>query len=136
MKKYLAAAVAVFVWFLIWDNVISSPLLGQTMSSIPGVKADISKLWETIGDLCSALVVCGVYGRVRSVFGEGMKEGAIYGVYAGVLLNFPTWLNMTNYFGWPYGAAWTFTVALLVLYVVAGAIMGTVYKAMGAPKPA
>lgn len=136
MKKYLAASIAVWVWLLVWDNFIAGTVLGSAMASIPGVRADYSKVWEAVGDLCSALVLCGVYGRTRAVFGEGLKEGAIFGVYAGVLLGFPTWLNMTNYFGWPYASSWMFTVVIIALYAVAGAIAGAVYKAMAAPKAA
>lgn len=136
MKKYLAASIAVWVWLLVWDNFIAGTVLGSAMASIPGVRADYSKVWEAVGDLCAALVLCGVYGRTRPVFGEGLKEGAIFGVYAGVLVGFPTWLNMTNYFGWPYASSWMFTVVIIALYAVAGAIAGAVYKAMAAPKAA
>ena len=75
-------------------------------------------------------VMTGLYARTRSVFGATPKGGAVYGVYAGLLVNFPTWQWMTLYFGWPYRAAWTFTIALFALDVVAGAIMGAVYQAM------
>jgi hypothetical protein len=136
MKKYLAASIAVFAWFLVFDNLLSGAVIGSAIASIPGLNPNASKLWETVGDLCAALVLCGLYGRVRSVFGEGIKGGAIYGFYAGLLVNFPTWLNLTNYFGWPYRATWHLTLVATVLYVVSGAIAGAVYKAVAAPKPA
>lgn len=131
MKQYLAATVAVLVWYLIWDNFLGAMVMGSTMSQIPGMVADVSKQWETIGDLFAALMVTGVYARTRSVFGVGPKNGAIYGVYAGLLINFPTWLFMCVYFGWPYQAVWMITIALTLLTVVAGAIAGTVYQKMG-----
>lgn len=136
MKNFLAAVVAALVWFLVWDNFLSGMLIGSTLAQIPGVVAEVSKLWETVGDLFAAMMLTGVYARVRSVYGVGTKNGAIYGVYAGLLINFPTWLFMTVYAGWPYSVTWTMTIALTLNVVVAGAIIGTVYQAMGGAKAA
>ncbi len=139
MKNYLAAVVAVLVWYLIWDNFLGTIVAGFTGSAwgqIPGILAEYSKLWETVGDLFAALIVVGMYARTRSVFGVGAKNGAIYGVYAGLLIHFPTWLFMTVYAAWPYAATWTVTLTLVGMTVVAGAIMGTVYQVMGGAKTA
>jgi hypothetical protein len=132
MKTYLAAVVAVLVWYLAWDNFLSGMLIGSTMAQLPGLVAEVSKLWETVGDLFAAIMLTGVYARVRGVYGVGAKNGAIYGVYAGLLINFPTWLFMTVYAGWPYSLTWTMTLAGTLLTVVAGAIIGQVYQAMSA----
>jgi hypothetical protein len=134
MRRHLAAAVAVLAVLLLWDNVLSGMIVGSAMAAIPGMKADYSKLWETVGDVGSALVFAGLYARVRGVFGMNLKGGVTYGVYAGLLMNFPTWLNMTVYAGWPYGAAWTLTIALVVLFTVAGAVMGVVYQSLSTAK--
>jgi hypothetical protein len=136
MKNYLAAVIAVLALFLVWDNFLVGMLLGSTLAQIPGLVAEVSKLWETVGDLCSAMMLTGVYARVRGVYGVGAKNGAIYGVYAGLLINFPTWLLMTVYAGWPYALTWTMTIAGTLLTVVAGAIIGTVYQATGGAKTA
>ena len=136
MKQYLAATVAVLVWYLIWDNFLGAMVMGSTMSQIPGMVTDVSKQWETIGDLFAAMIVTGMYARTRGVFGVGPKNGAIYGVYAGLLIHFPSWLFMTVYAAWPYTLAWTMTIALTLLTVVAGAIIGTVYQVMGGAKTA
>ena len=136
MKNYLAAAVAALVWFLVWDNFLAGMLIGSTLAQIPGIVAEVSKLWETVGDLFAALMLAGVYARVRGVYGVGAKNGAVFGVYAGLLINFPTWLFMTVYAGWPYAVTWTLTIALTLSTVVAGAIIGTVYQTMGGAKTA
>ena len=136
MKPYLAAVVAALVWYLAWDNFLSGMLLGSTLAQMPGMVTEVSKLWETVGDLVAAMMLTGVYARVRGVYGVGAKNGAIYGVYAGLLINFPTWLFMTVYFGWPYAVSWTMTIAGTLITVVAGAIIGTVYQAMGGAKTA
>lgn len=134
MKKYVAASLAMFVLLLIWDNYLGSLLIGSALSALPGMTANVSKLWETVGDLCIALVFVALYARTRGIFGEHAAGGATYGVYAGLIGNFPTWLNMTVYFGWPYKAAWTLTIAMVAMMVVSGAVVGIVYKAMGGAK--
>lgn len=136
MKKYLAATIAVLVLYLVWDNFLSQLFIGSALAQIPGIRAEYSKRWEIVGDLCAALVVTGLYARVRGVFGANLKGGAVYGVYAGLLANFPTWLFMTVYAGWPYGATWVLTIGLVALTVAAGAVMGAVYGVMDRPAAA
>lgn len=135
MKSFLAAAITVLVVYLVWDNFLSSMVIGSAMAAIPGMKAEYSKLWETVGDVCAALILAGMYARVRGVFGTGLKGGATYGFYAGLMINFPTWLFMTVYAGWPYGATWTLTIALVVVTTVSGALMGVVYQTLSATTP-
>ena len=136
MKNYLAAAIAVLVWYLVWDNFLAGMLIGSTLAQVPGMVTEVSKLWETVGDLCGAMMLAGVYARVRGVYGVGAKNGAVYGVYAGLLINFPTWLFLTVYAGWPYSLTWMMTISGTLVTVVAGALIGTVYQAMGGAKTA
>ena len=130
MKKYLAASLAVFAFYLLWDKFLSAPVMGSAMATIPGLVTEVSMQWVVLGDLLAAMVLAGLYARTRSIFGATPKGGAVYGVYAGLLINFPTWLFMSVYFSWPYKAAWHSTLVFIVVTVVAGAIMGTVYQAM------
>jgi hypothetical protein len=132
----LVAGVAVGVLFLIWDMFLLDPLLGSYMAGIPGIVADPSVMWMVIGELVAGLVLAAVYARVRSVFGTGLKGGATYGVYAGVLMNFPLWQFMSLYVGWPYATAWAFTIAGVVINALGGAVIGLVYERMGQPKAA
>ena len=136
MKSYLGAVVAALVLYLVWDNFLAGLLVGPVLASIPGMQAEYSRLWETVGDVCACLVLAGVYVRVRGVFGLGLKGGAMYGFYAGVLINFPTWLFMTVYAGWPYTNTWILTIVMILVTTVAGALMGIAYQAMGGTLPA
>jgi len=130
MKRYLTASLAVFVFYILWDNLLAGPVMGAAIAAIPGFTGAVAKQYEVIGDAFAALVLVGPYARTRSVFGASPKGGAVYGVYAGLLMNFPTWLFMSAYFSWPYRTAWHVTLVLILVTVVAGAIMGAVYQAM------
>jgi hypothetical protein len=90
-------------------------------------------MWILIGDLVGGLVLAWVYDKTRSVFGGGLKGGATYGFYAGVLINVPLWLLMTVYLtGWPYRSSWALTIGGIFWTTVAGAVIGLVDERIGA----
>lgn len=97
------------------------------MANIPGLQPIAADDGAVIGDLAAGLILAAVYARVRSVFGTGPTNGAIYGVYAGVLVSFPMWLQMSVYVGWPYLTAWAFTIAGIVVYAIGGGLVGAVF---------
>ncbi|HSG00259.1 MAG TPA: hypothetical protein VLA20_03970 [Vicinamibacterales bacterium] len=129
----IVATVVVAVWYLVWDMFLLEPLLGSYMAGIPGMNPSPALMWIVVGELSSGLVLAAVYARVRSVFGTGLANGATYGVYAAVLANFPLWLMMSVYAGWPYGTAWAFTIASIPVWAIAGGLVGLVYQKMGTP---
>lgn len=50
-------------------------------------------------------------------------------MYAGVLVNFPTWIfSRLLIDGFTYGLAWAWTAIGIVGTVIAGAVAGVVYK--------
>ena len=94
-------------------------------------RSDGSLLWLNLGDFVSVAVFVWVYQRVRSCFRGGAAGGAIFGLYAGVLIGFPThiFLNLVIVdFG--YGLAWAWTVHEVVWTVTVGAVVGRI---AGAP---
>ena len=136
LNKALPAIVLVFVWNLIFDNFLMGILMGSAMAQIPGMTGEFSMLWQTVGNLFSAIVLVWVYDRVRAAFAGGLMGGALFGFYAGVLINFPTWLYMTVYAGWPYRPTWHATLVLICTGVVAGALAGLAYEKVGGAKAA
>jgi hypothetical protein len=136
LNKALPAIVLVFVWSLVFDNFLMGITMGSAMAQIPGMTGQFSMLWQTVGNVCGAVVLVWVYDRVRGAFAGGLSGGALFGFYAGVLINFPTWLYMSVYAGWPYRPTWHATLVLIVATVVAGTLVGLVYEKVGASKAA
>jgi hypothetical protein len=136
LNKAVPAMVLVFIWGVVFDNFLMPITMGSAMAQIPGITATPSILWQTVGNACSALVLVWVYDRVRGAFASGLSGGALFGFYSGVLINFPTWLYMTVYAGWPYRGTWHATLVLIVAGVVSGALAGLVYEKVGASKTA
>jgi hypothetical protein len=119
---------------LIWDNVIAAFLLGPALAQIPGMMESYSKLWETVGDLFAAGILVWVYSKVKVSFNAGIGGGLTYGLYAGILMNFPGWLWMTVYAGWPYAATWVIVIVSTLITVVSGILIGLVYGRVGIAK--
>ena len=136
LNKALPAMVLVFAWNLLFDNFLLGITMGSAMAQIPGMTGEFSMLWQTVGNVFSAIVLVWVYDRVRGAFAGGLSGGALFGFYAGVLINFPTWLYMTVYAGWPYRPTWHATLVLTLSTVVAGALAGLAYEKLGGSKAA
>jgi hypothetical protein len=130
-KKVLPAMVVVWVWWFVFDSFLLGPTMGSAMAQIPGVTAEHSKLWEVVGELCGSVILVWFYSKVAGVFGTGVMGGLKYGLSAGVLIHFPTWLNMTVYASWPYHATWHATLVLIVATGIAGLLAGLVFEKMG-----
>ena len=129
VKKLLLTAVVVGVVMNIVDFVVQGQLLAGLYASLPLFKKEPSIHLLVIGDFVTALVFVWVYDRVRSSFGAGAKGGATYGLYAGILINFPTWIFAHLLFeGFPYSLAWTWALLGIGWCVIAGAVAGAVYK--------
>lgn len=132
MSKMLAGAVAVAVWYMIWDMFLFEPLFGSFVAQIEGANPDPSLQWIIVGNLAAGLVLAWFYGKVGSVFGSGVKGGLHFGAVMGVVMGFPMWLFMPVYnTGWPYGSAWALTIANIIWVAVAGVVLGLVYSMMG-----
>jgi hypothetical protein len=90
--------------------------------------------WLVIGDFVAALIFVVVFARVRGSFGPGAMGGMTYGLYAGILMNFPVWIFMHLIVkDWSYGYSWFSTIYGIVWAVIVGAAAGAVF---GAPRSA
>jgi hypothetical protein len=129
VKKLLLTALAVGVAVNVYDFVVHALLLEGYMAQLPLFRKAMPIPWLVLGDFVAALVFVWVYDRVFGSFGGGPKGGATFGLYAAVLVNFPTWIfaHLTIE-GFTYGLAWTFTLVGIAWGLVAGAVAGAVHK--------
>lgn len=88
-----------------------------------------SLIWYIIGDFVAVFVFAWVYDKVAGSFEGGPKGGMMCGLYAGILVNFPTWIFMHLFIkGFPYGLSWISTIYGIVWYIIIGAILAGLYK--------
>lgn len=128
--KFWIAVLVTGVVVNIFDFIVHGMMLASTYMSMPDVfNQTEDPTWFIVGDFIAVLVFAWFYDKVYSSFGGGMMAGATYGLYAGVLVSFPTWIFAHLMIaGFPYGLAWTFTLLGIVWGVIAGAVLGAMYK--------
>ena len=130
-KKLLLATIVVGVVVNLLDFVVQGQILTDAYYSklTTLFRQDTPVAWLIVGDFVAALVFVWVYDRVYGSFGGGPRGGATYGLYGGILVNFPTWMFANLIFvGFPYALAWTWTIYGIIMAVIAGAVAGAVYK--------
>jgi len=126
-SKTLVGAVAVAVWYILWDLFLFSPLFGSFLAGVEGMVAEPALGWVIFGDLVAGLVLAWFYGLVGSRFGSGIKGGLRFGVTTGIVMGFPMWLFMSVYdTGWTYVASWGMVVANIVWVGVGGVVLALV----------
>jgi hypothetical protein len=125
---------AVGVVVNLYDFVVHGLLLtGPLYSKLPLMRPGASLPLLILMDFVAALVFVWVFQRVRACFAAGAAGGAAFGFYAGVLVNFPTWI--ASYLlleGFTYGLAWAWILTGVVWGVLAGAVAGAL---MSRPVP-
>ena len=84
--------------------------------------------WYILGDFVTVFVLAWVFVKVAKSFSAGWLGGAAYGLYAGVLVNFPTWI-MTHLLlkGISYKFAWFSTIYGIVWTVIAAVVIAAIY---------
>jgi hypothetical protein len=130
VRKFLVAAVGVGVVMNVFDFVVNGIILQNAVyAKLPLLKQNLPITWLVVADFVAALVFVWVYVRVSGSFGASVQGGVQYGFYAGVLINFPTWI--VSYLlinGFTYSLAWTWTVMGIIWCLIAGAVAGALYK--------
>ncbi|MBI3940728.1 MAG: hypothetical protein HY315_07825 [Acidobacteria bacterium] len=130
VKKLLLATIVGGIVANALDFVVHEQILAGYYSSLPSLfRQDTPVAWLVFGDFVAVLVLVWVYDRVYSSFGGGVTAGATYGLYAGILVNFPTWIFANLLFvGFPYALGWIWVVYGIIWAVITGAIAGALYK--------
>lgn len=111
------------------DIAVHGYLLGtEYYSRLPGVfRDDGSPVALVLGDFVAVGVFLWVYDRVWTSFRPGALGGATFGLYAGVLIGFPThiFVNLAIV-DFPYPVAWAWTANQVVWGGLVGGAVGAI----------
>jgi hypothetical protein len=129
LKKILVPAIVVGIVANVFDFLAHGVILQGYYMGFTIFNQDAPMGWLIFGDFVAALVFVWVYDRVLGSFSADLKGGATYGLYAGILVNFPTWIFSSILFtGFTYGLAWVWTIVGILWGVVNGAVAGAMFK--------
>jgi hypothetical protein len=134
LTRLLLTALVVGLVVNVFDFLVHGLLLaGPLYSKLPIMRPDAAIPFLIVADFVAALVFVWVFQRVRACFPPGAAGGAAFGLYAGILVNFPTWI--VSYLllkGFTYGLAWVWILTGVAWGVLAGAVAGAM---MSRPAP-
>ena len=135
LLRLFLPALIVGVVVNLYDFVVHGLLLtGPLYSKLPLMRQAMSLPRLVLTDFVAAFVFVWVFQRVRACFAPGVAGGATFGFYAGVLVNFPTWIASHLLLkGFTYGLALAWILTGVVWGVLAGAVAGAL---MSRPAPA
>jgi len=132
-KRWLLASVAVFVVIMAMEFVIHGVLLSRIYSETPSLwrtQAEMQRIvWMFwVGYLVFAPFFALIYVKGYEKGKPGLGQGVRFGLYLGAML------SVLHSFGWyvilpiPLALAFYWFVAILVEFIVAGAVAGLVYR--------
>ena len=126
VSTFFVTAIVVGIVVNVFDFLVHGILLqGPLYSKLPLMRTDASLPLLIVTDFVAAVVFVWVYQRVRPSFPPGAAGGATFGLYAGVLASFPTWIACNLLFnGFTYALAWAWILTGILWAVLAGAVTG------------
>ena len=130
-SKFWMAVAASGVVMNIIDFLVQGTLMGPMYYSkhTDVFIQTIDPVWFVVGDFITVFVLAWVYLKVSGNFSADWKGGAMYGLYAGILVNFPTWIFLHLMLkGYSYKFAWFSTIYGIIWTVIAGAIVASIYE--------
>jgi hypothetical protein len=128
VKKWLIISLTLGVVANVLDVVVQGTLLADYYAG-PPFSQENQIVWLVVGDFIAALVFTWVYLRFAAAVPAGAAGGATFGLYAGVLVNFPhnIFLHLLIQ-GFPYALSWIWTLYGILWYVILGAIAGAMHR--------
>ena len=114
-------------------NALDFAIMGNVLQNMYFVNMSImnqttNPIWYVIGDFLAAFVFTWFYHKVYSSFEGGMQGGMKFGIYAGVLINFPAMIFMHLMFkDYPYALSWIMTFYGIIWSSILGAVVGKFY---------
>lgn len=131
-KRFLIAFLAGGVVMNVLDQITHGLILKSTYEANSALfnSADSTSpaLYIIAAFIASAIFVW-VYAKVIDSVGAGPKGGLLFGIYAGILISFPGMLYMHIMIaGFPYYLSWVWILNTIVVYAIAGAVVGQLYQ--------
>ena len=128
-KVLLGGIVAGIVGNIV-DFVQHGLIMGDTYTSLPEVfsQEQANPLWFFVASVGFWVSAAWLFGKTRSSWGAGAKGGAFFGLVLGIVgmwANFYDPLVIADY---PYYLSWCWSGMGVITGVVAGAVLGALYK--------
>ena len=130
-SRILIAGVAAGVVRSIYEFAIHAGVMASTYSRYPQVfdQQGSSQYWFPILAILIAIVMTYIYAKTQKSWGAGVAGGARFGFCLGWVFFFLPFYSSLVIDSFPYYLSWCWGGIDLIGSVIAGAVIGAVYKA-------
>ncbi len=129
VKRFLLAALAVFVTFQVTDYIVHMLILSETYASIPEVwRPDMMDKMYIMYITGAVLAILFTYIFAKGYQGKGIMEGVRYGLVIGLLMTIVGSFNQYAVYPLPYELVLQWFLYGLVQFIIAGIVVSLIYK--------
>ncbi len=128
-KKALLAGLAGGVALSITEFIMHAVIMANTYTKYPVfTQEEANPLYFVLIAVCIGLFAGILFGKTRQSWADGFKGGATYGFFLGMVLFFVRFYDSLVYEGYPYYLSWCQGGINLIGLVIAGAVLGIIYR--------
>jgi len=114
-------------------NLVDFVMHGMIMSATYRRHADVftqeegSPIWFFVVAITISIAAAALFARTRNSWGGGLRGGASFGFWAGMVAFFGHFYNPLVIDGFPYYLAWCWGAMGLIGFIVMGTVIGALY---------
>ena len=129
-KKALLAGAVAGIALNISEFVMHGLIMSGTYMKYPDVfsQDQSNPLYFLLVAMCIAIFGAILFAKTRQCWADGFKGGATYGFFLGMVFFWARFYDAIVYEGYPYYLSWCQGGINLIVIVIAGAVMGAIYK--------
>ena len=124
-SSFIKTTIIIWIVYSILTFLLNASILNW--EGLPGMKEAPEFIWlNFVANLIFAFLFGFIY--TKGYEGKGTGEGIRFGLYVGLLIYIPLLFTHSIYYDYPFNHSLMFSVGNIVILLVTGAIVGTLYK--------
>ena len=128
-QKAILAGLAAGIAMNISEFVFHAVIMAKTYAKYPVFSQEqANPLYFVLIAVCISIFAAILFAKTRQCWADGFKGGATYGFFLGMVVFWVRFYDSIIYDGYPYYLAWCQGSINLIVTVIAGAVMGVIYK--------
>ena len=129
-QKALLSGLAAGIALSIYEFIMHGLIMANTYIKYPELydQQQANPLYFLLIAVCITTFSAILLGKTRQCWADGFKGGATYGFFLGMIFFFVRFYDAIIYDGFPYYLAWCQGSINLIGTVIAGGVMGLIYK--------
>ncbi len=130
LNKALIAGLVGGIVLAVYDFIMHGLIMASTYSKYVAVfRKDAPMYWFPILAILLAIAAALFFAKSRGSWEAGAKGGMMFGFWIGLLAFLAQFYNPLIFNGFPYFLSWCWGAINLIGWVIAGAVIGAMYKA-------